>query len=222
MSPLSWQIRNLVEGLGGKKKGSSKSKAKSTVKELRHLVQLFGVEAKVQLLSCLMGDLEFSDKNDPKLETLVQELKDSWDRDDFSSTTRAAFETLTPKNHDQKKIENFLLKKAHGLTLIQRIALGSALSQSAVPALAQAGVHIVQKLIQAIANSSALQDYDSNAKDIDTVSISTVHQILSLLRSDKAFDEASLETFLSAFPKARQGEHIVFVRNCGIHAEEVD
>ena len=203
LSPLSWQIHNLVEGLISKKKGASKNKGKSAVKELRQIVQLFGIEAKVELLACLMGDLEFNEKNDPKLETLVHELKDSWDRDDFSSTTRAAFESLPLKANDYKKVDNFVLKKGNGLALIQRIAIGTALAQSASPPLAQAGLQIVKKLIAAVANSS--KDYESNPNDIESVSISTLHQIVALLRSDKVFDQGALETFLNAFPRARKG-----------------
>ncbi|TDH65786.1 hypothetical protein CCR75_009587 [Bremia lactucae] len=130
-SPLFWQINYLVTNL-------SKKNFKTSVAELNQLVELYGEDARIFLLNCLVQGVDFRDtrgqKDALKIQLLTHEVAQASSRPNFTTFICEAIEGSSPYSSPISEChvtENFLniFSKTLKLSLPQQVTVGLAFAQ---------------------------------------------------------------------------------------------
>lgn len=197
-SPLFWQINYLVTNL-------SKKNFKSNVAELNQLVELYGEDARIFLLNCLVKDIDFRDthgqKDALKIQLLTHEISQASSRPNFTTFICEAIEGSSPDIaaiSGQHVTEDFLhhFCKMLKLSLPQQVTVGLAFAQGE----------------NAQSAAQAIQFLRTKLPEISTCGVKlpsdVLHSLVFVLRIKKEFhaDIAETDSFLASISSAHPND----------------
>ncbi|KAH9125136.1 hypothetical protein AeMF1_004201 [Aphanomyces euteiches] len=192
-SPLFWQIHYLITNL-------SKKNFKSNVAELNQLVGLYGEDARVFLLSCLVREIDFRDtkshKDSLKVQLLTHELGQAATRPNFTTFLCQAIDVAG--NGSSVITEEFLTQfcKVIKLSLAQQITIGLSFAQSDVRGVAQEAIAFLKLKLPELSIAGSKLPPD------------VLHALVFLLRNEEAFqtDLAQTDSFLAGIAAVHPNE----------------
>ncbi|ETV91054.1 hypothetical protein H310_14294 [Aphanomyces invadans] len=191
-SPLFWQIHYLVTNL-------SKKNFKTNVAELNQLVGLYGEDARVFLLSCLVQEIDFRDtkshKDSLKVQLLTHELGQASTRPNFTTFLCHAIDGA---NASTPITEEFLTQfcKVIKLNLAQQITIGLSFAQSEVRGVALEAIAFLKLKLPELSLAGSKLPPD------------VLHSLVFLLRTEDAFqaDLAQTDSFLAGIAAVHPNE----------------
>ncbi|KAF0684179.1 Aste57867_23829 [Aphanomyces stellatus] len=194
-SPLFWQIHYLITNL-------SKKNFKSNVAELNQLVGLYGEDARVFLLSCLVREIDFRDtkshKDSLKVQLLTHELGQAATRPNFTTFLCQAIEGGGADNNPTVITEDFLSQfcKVIKLNLAQQITIGLSFAQSEVRGVALEAIAFLKLKLPELSMTGSKLPPD------------VLHALVFLLRNEEAFqaDLAQTDGFLAGIAAVHPNE----------------
>lgn len=197
-SPLFWQINYLVTNL-------SKKNFKSNVAELNQLVELYGEDARIFLLHCLVQDVDFRDargqKDALKLQLLAHEVAQASSRPNFTTFICEAIEGSAPEADASSAVavtEEFLqlFCKTLKLSLPQQVTVGLAFAQGENADSAAQAIQFLRSKIPEISTCGAKLPSD------------VLHSLVFVLRMKKEFhaDVAETDSFLASISSAHPND----------------
>lgn len=181
VSPLFWQMQYLIQNL-------SKKNFKSNVAELNQLVDLYGQDARIFLLGCLIEEIDFRDSKTQKdalrIQLLSHEMSQASLLPNFTSIMAQVMHKSTVVTED------FLAQfcKVAKLGIPQQTMMGLALASNPTPSAAAGLKFLLAKIPQ-------LQQH--------TLSVDMLHALVSFLKESLHPDQSrapltSLERIQSA------------------------
>ncbi|POM73330.1 CCR4-NOT transcription complex subunit, partial [Phytophthora palmivora] len=197
-SPLFWQINYLVTNL-------SKKNFKSNVAELNQLVELYGEDARIFLLNCLVKDIDFRDargqKDALKIQLLTHEVAQASSRPNFTTFICEAIEGSSPDSAavtGRHVTEEFLqlFCKTLKLSLPQQVTVGLAFAQGENPDSSAQAIQFLRTKIPEISSCGAKLPSD------------VLHSLVFVLRMKKEFhaDIAETDSFLASISAAHPND----------------
>ncbi|OQR91282.1 CCR4-NOT transcription complex subunit [Achlya hypogyna] len=192
-SPLFWQIHYLITSL-------SKKNFKTHVAELNQLVGLYGEDARVYLLSCLVREIDFRDtkshKDSLKVQLLTHELGQASTKPNF---TTFLVHAIQGDGHSPSVVnEEFLVHfcKVVKISLPQQITIGLAFTHAESRAVAMEAIAFLKTKLPELAMAGAKLPAD------------VLHGLVYLLRTDEAFqlDLAQTDSFLASIAAVHHSE----------------
>ncbi|KAG6606514.1 CCR4-NOT transcription complex subunit 1 [Phytophthora cinnamomi] len=198
-SPLFWQINYLVTNL-------SKKNFKSNVAELSQLVELYGEDARIFLLNCLVKDIDFRDargqKDALKIQLLTHEVAQASSRPNFTTFICEAIEGSSPDaaadGSARLVSEEFLqlFCKTLKLSLPQQVTVGLAFAQGENAESAAQAIRFLRAKIPEISSCDAKLPSD------------VLHSLVFVLRMKKEFhaDVAETDSFLASISSAHPND----------------
>ncbi|KAE9361601.1 CCR4-NOT transcription complex subunit 1 [Phytophthora fragariae] len=198
-SPLFWQINYLVTNL-------NKKNFKSNVAELNQLVELYGEDARIFLLNCLVKDIDFRDargqKDALKIQLLTHEVSQASSRPNFTTFICEAIEGSSPDaaaNGSARLItEDFLqlFCKTLKLSLPQQVTVGLAFAQGENADSSAHAIRFLRTKIPEISTCGAKLPSD------------VLHSLVFVLRMKKEFhaDVAETDSFLASISSAHPND----------------
>ncbi|CAH0481315.1 unnamed protein product [Peronospora belbahrii] len=195
-SPLFWQINYLVTNL-------NKKNFKSNVAELNQLVELYGEDARIFLLNCLVKDIDFrSQKDSLKIQLLTHEVAQASSRPNFTTFICEAIEgrSLDSTGSSEKRhvTEEFLqlFCKTLKLSLPQQVTVGLAFAQGENSINAGEAIQFLRSKIPEISSCSTKLPSD------------VLHSLIFVLRMKKEFHVKIAETdsFLASISSAHPND----------------
>ncbi|OQS03875.1 CCR4-NOT transcription complex subunit, partial [Thraustotheca clavata] len=192
-SPLFWQIHYLITSLG-------KKNFKSNVAELNQLVGLYGEDARVYLLSCLVREIDFRDaksqKDSLKVQLLTHELGQAATKPNFTSFLCQA---IQGDSHSPGIVtEEFLVQfcKVVKLSLPQQLTIALAFAHAEARSTALEAIAFLKLKLPELSLSGAKLPSD------------VLHALVYLLRTDEAFqsDLAQTDSFLASIAAVHPNE----------------
>nr|CCA26834.1 hypothetical protein ALNC14_129780 [Albugo laibachii Nc14] len=190
-SPLFWQIQYLVTNF-------NKKNFKSSVAELNQLVDLYGDDARIFLLNCLVKGIDFRDnkashhKDSLKIQLLAHEIAQASSRSNFTTFLCEALEGLAHgksangigSNLKQSITEDWLINvcKLLKLNVPQQVSIALAVLQGNSQEGGAAALQFLRNTIHELANCGAKLPPD------------VLHSLISLLRTHVAFQENTEDT----------------------------
>ncbi|KAG1692874.1 hypothetical protein DVH05_024162 [Phytophthora capsici] len=197
-SPLFWQINYLVTNL-------SKKNFKSNVAELNQLVELYGEDARIFLLNCLVKDIDFRDargqKDALKIQLLTHEVSQASSRPNFTTFICEAIEGSSPDSaavSGRHVTEEFLqlFCKTLKLSLPQQVTVGLAFAQGENADSSAQAIQFLRTKIPEISSCGAKLPSD------------VLHSLVFVLRMKKEFhaDVAETDSFLASISSAHPND----------------
>ncbi|KAF1774052.1 CCR4-NOT transcription complex subunit 1, HEAT repeat [Phytophthora cactorum] len=197
-SPLFWQINYLVTNL-------SKKNFKSNVAELNQLVELYGEDARIFLLNCLVKDIDFRDargqKDALKIQLLTHEVAQASSRPNFTTFICEAIEGSSPDSaavSGRHVTEEFLqlFCKTLKLSLPQQVTVGLAFAQGENAESSTQAIEFLRTKIPEISSCGAKLPSD------------VLHSLVFVLRMKKEFhaDIAETDSFLASISSAHPND----------------
>uniref|UniRef100_A0AAV1VFM7 CCR4-NOT transcription complex subunit 1 n=1 Tax=Peronospora matthiolae TaxID=2874970 RepID=A0AAV1VFM7_9STRA len=194
-SPLFWQINYLVKNL-------NKKNFKSNVAELNQLVELYGEDARIFLLNCLVKDIDFRGQKDAlKIQLLTHEVVQASSRPNFTTFICEAIEGNASDAVDAGErhvTEEFLqlFCKALKLSLPQQVTVGLAFAQGENAKSSIEAIHFLRAKIPEISSCGAKLPSD------------VLHSLVFVLRMKKEFrvDVAETDSFLASISSAHPND----------------
>ncbi|KAF4148359.1 CCR4-Not complex component [Phytophthora infestans] len=197
-SPLFWQINYLVTNL-------SKKNFKSNVAELNQLVELYGEDARIFLLNCLVKDIDFRDargqKDVLKIQLLTHEIAQASSRPNFTTFICEAIEGSSPDSAAVSRryvTEDFLhlFCKILKLSLPQQVTIGLAFAQGENADSSSQAIQFLRTKIPEISSCGAKLPSD------------VLHSLVFVLRMKKEFhaDIAETDSFLASISSAHPND----------------
>ncbi|RHY39810.1 hypothetical protein DYB34_008654 [Aphanomyces astaci] len=191
-SPLFWQIHYLITNL-------SKKNFKTNVAELNQLVGLYGEDARVFLLSCLVQEIDFRDtkshKDSLKVQLLTHELGQASTRPNFTTFLCQAIDGAATSS---PITEEFLTQfcKVIKLNLAQQITIGLSFAQSEVRGVALEAIAFLKLKLPELSMAGSKLPPD------------VLHSLVFLLRNEDAFqsDLAQTDSFLAGIAAVHPNE----------------
>ncbi|KDO28102.1 hypothetical protein SPRG_06770 [Saprolegnia parasitica CBS 223.65] len=191
-SPLFWQIHYLITSL-------SKKNFKTHVAELNQLVGLYGEDARVYLLGCLVREIDFRDtkshKDSLKVQLLTHEIGQASTKPNF---TTYLVHAIQGDGQGSVVNEEFLLHfcKVVKLSLPQQITIGLAFANVEARSLAMEAISFLKTKLPELAMAGAKLPAD------------VLHGLVYLLRTDDAFqmDLAQTDSFLASIAAVHPSE----------------
>ncbi|CAI5737719.1 unnamed protein product [Peronospora farinosa] len=194
-SPLFWQINYLVTNL-------NKKNFKSNVAELNQLVELYGEDARIFLLNCLVKDIDFrSQKDGLKVQVLTHEVAQASSRPNFTTFICEAIEGNSSDSaavNGRQVTEEFLhlFCKMLKLSLPQQVTVGLAFAQG----------------VNANSSGEAIQFLRSKIPEISSCGANlpsdVLHSLVFVLRMKKQFhvDIAETDSLLASISSAHPND----------------
>ncbi|CCI49970.1 unnamed protein product [Albugo candida] len=190
-SPLFWQIQYLVTNF-------NKKNFKSSVAELNQLVDLYGDDARIFLLNCLVKGIDFRDnkashhKDSLKIQLLAHEIAQASSRPNFTTFLCEAFEGLAHGriingngvNSKQVLTDDWLMNvcKLLKLNVPQQVTIALAVLQGNSPEDGAGALQFLRSTVLELANCGAKLPPD------------VLHSLISLLRTHVAFQKDAEDT----------------------------
>ncbi|KAI9907695.1 hypothetical protein PsorP6_004703 [Peronosclerospora sorghi] len=192
-SPLFWQINYLVTNL-------SKKNFKSNVAELNQLVELYGEDARIFLLNCLVKDIDFSGQKDAlKIQLLTHEVAQASSRPNFTTfICEAIGRSFSDSASERYVTEDFLqlFCKTLKLSLPQQVTVGLAFAQGENTKSSVEAIQFLRSKIPEISSCGAKLPSD------------VLHSLVFVLRMKKEFrgDVAEADSFLASISSAHPND----------------
>lgn len=196
-SPLFWQIHYLVTNL-------SKKNFKLNVAELNQLVGLYGEDARIFLLNCLVKDIDFRDprgqqKDALKIQLLTHEIAQASSKPNFTTFICEAIEGSatdlkrggnTARVVTEEYLTNFC--KALKLSVPQQVTIGLSFAQGENPESAREAVKFLKYKIPEISTCGSKLPPD------------VLHALVFVLRMKEDFrsEIAETDSFLASISAA--------------------
>eukprot|EP01041_Mallomonas_annulata_P009060 gene9060-18769_t len=195
-SPLFWQVQYLVTSL-------TKKNQRTNISELHQLIGLYGEDARIYLIECLLDDIDFRDqrtngqKDSQKIAILQDEILRCMKKANFATILCQAFDGGSRQKllqQGNKLPEDMLLNicKTLKLSTAQTLAFAFALIQSPYRSLNQEALKLLKAklpeivsfenmhedilhgLVQYVTTSEELSSFDGNKQFLDAVKSSSV------------------------------------------------
>ncbi|TMW60361.1 hypothetical protein Poli38472_000403 [Pythium oligandrum] len=199
-SPLFWQIHYLVTNL-------SKKNFKTNVAELNQLVGLYGEDARIFLLNCLVKDIDFRDartqqKDALKIQLLTHEIAQASSKPNFTTLICEAIEgsaneakrTATGRTVTEDYLTNFC--KALKLSVPQQVTIGLSFAQGESKESASEAIKFLKTKIPEISTCGSKLPPD------------VLHSLVFVLRMNDEFraDFGETDSFLASISSAHPND----------------